>query len=188
VKFATGVRRVCADGVARLGLRPFQIRREDLPGSIEHELLCGQDSVANENADGMAGHADFLRGREHRQASSVFDRRLVAGDALGATVTADTLRTPGVTEGCLRAHAVQRCSDVFVGPTCTHLTNDIVDLDGISHCVLARLRLANPELGVLSAAPMDHDDHFTLVVVDINNDLLDQCADESLFCPHLRRR
>jgi hypothetical protein len=71
-------------------------------------------------------------------------------------------------------HAIQRGGDVLVRPLGAHLAYDIVNLGGVSHHVLARLWLADPQLGVLPTSPVDHEHDLTLVVVHVDDDLLNQ--------------
>ena len=88
----------------------------------------------------------------HEDASSRRGYGLVTRNALGAAIVSDAFRAPRMAEGRLRSHAIQRRRDVLVGPAGAHLADDVVDLDGVVHHVLARLRLANTRLRMLAAA------------------------------------
>jgi hypothetical protein len=45
----------------RLDFRAFEISRENLPGSVEHNLSGGQDAVLNQHADDMTSHSERSR-------------------------------------------------------------------------------------------------------------------------------
>ncbi len=50
--------------------------------------------------------------------------------------------------------------------------------------MLAGLRLADPQLGVLTALPMDYQDHLAGHFVDVDDNLLDQSPYQALAAPH----
>ena len=59
-------------------------------------------------------------------------------------------------------------------------------LFGCAATMLAGLRLADPQLRVLAASPMDRQDHLACCLVDIGNDVGDQGAQEPLAYAHRR--
>jgi hypothetical protein len=55
-----------------------QVRCENLPGSVEHVLFCGQTFVPNQLANDVAADADLAGGLDHREAVPILQGGLVA--------------------------------------------------------------------------------------------------------------
>src|SRR5258708_9822639 len=144
---------------------------KDLPWSVEHVLLCRQDSVANQLSNYVTGHACFFRGLDHGEPRAILDRRLVARNALRAAIAADSPRVPSMTKRRDGAHPIERGGDVVVRPTRAHLSNHLVDFNGVAHRVFAWSRLANAKLRMLSAPPVNHEYNFATRVVNVDHHL-----------------
>jgi len=74
---------------------------------------------------------------------------------------------------------------VFVRPASAHLANDLIDFGGIAHGVLATPRLLNTYFRMLATAPMNHKYDFAVRLVDVDHNLFDQRANQSLFRAHI---
>jgi hypothetical protein len=85
------------------------------------------------------------------------------------------------------AHPVEGGGDVLVRPSSGHLSDDSLGLSWCSFSMLARSRLANADLGMLSTAPMDHEHDFGGGGVEVHDDLLYDRAHESLLDACIRR-
>src|SRR5450631_1269716 len=97
---------------------------------------------------------------------------------------ADTARSPGLTLTSGHPHAVQRCRDVLVRPPASHAAYDGQRLLRCMAAVLAGSRLADAQLGMLTALPVDDEHDLTSLRIDIYDDLSDQRPYQSLARPH----
>jgi hypothetical protein len=78
------------------------------------------------------------------------------------------------------AHTVQRGGDVLIRPPARHALDNGEGFFGSAATMLAGFWLAYPQLGMLAAAPMNRENDLTRRVVDIGNDVGDECAQEPL--------
>ena len=85
-------------------------------------------------------------------------------------------------------HPVQRRGDVLVGPARRHAAHHRQRLLGRAAAVLAGFGLADPQLRVLAAPPVDHQDDLARRLVDVGDDVGDQGAHEPLAGAHGRAR
>src|SRR5208283_198052 len=74
------------------------------------------------------------------------------------------------------AHAIQRRRDVLVGPSGRHAAHDRQGFAGRLASMLAGLGLADTELRMLPAAPMDRENHVTGRFIDIGDYIHDESA------------
>src|SRR3954447_21793731 len=87
---------------------------------------------------------------------------------------------PGLTLSCAHAHPVQRCRDVFIRPPGGHAPHDGQSFLRRTAAVFAGLRLADAQLRMLAAAPMDRKDDLARVLVDVGDDVRDKGAQKLL--------
>ena len=86
----------------------------------------------------------------------------------------DTVRRPGFTLAGGQAHPIERRGDMLVRPTAGHAAHDCQCIVSCRATVFTRLWLANPQLRVLAAPPMDREHDVTHRIVDIDDDIGDQ--------------
>ncbi len=98
----------------RLDLRAFEIGRENLPGRIGHDLVGGQDAVANQRADRVTCDAEPPRGVQHREARIILHRRLVPRDASFAAMVSDTAAIPGIPLAGRQSESVEGDRDLGI--------------------------------------------------------------------------
>ena len=94
-------------------------------------------------------------------------------NAVGLAQRADTAGRPGLGLAGAKAHPIEGGRYLLVGPATGHGPHHRDGLLRGAAAVLAGLRLANPQLGVLTTLPMDHQDHLAGGFVDVGDDLLD---------------
>ncbi|AHE55630.1 hypothetical protein [Sphingomonas sanxanigenens] len=73
---------------------------------------------------------------------------------------------------------------MFVGPTTSHVAHYRQSILGGRASMLARLRLANTQFGVLAASPMEREHDVTHLIVDVHDDVGDQRAQHLLAGTH----
>ena len=83
---------------------------------------------------------------------------------------ADTARSPRLALARADPHAVERCRDVAIAPAAGHAFHHSERLLGRATAVFAGLRLADAQLGVLTAPPVDRKDHLPRRLIDIGDD------------------
>jgi transposase len=154
----------------------LQIGGSDLIWSARHNLLGEEDAVLDQPADAVMRDAKRRRGFRHREPFAAFLGGTVGVDAIYPSHRADTVRGPGFSLPCRHAHPVQRRGDVLVRPATCHTPHHGERLLGCAAAMLAGLRLADPQLRVLAAAPMDRQNDFARRVVDIGNNVGDEGA------------
>ncbi len=154
----------------------LEVGGEDLPRSIEHHLPRGQDAVADEPADHVAGDVELSRGFEHRQTATVLHRGLVPRDAGFAAIASDTAPSSTCCPGrCVRPMTVERGRDVGVRPAGRHARGSVAPRPGRPLRVLPGRRAC--ARGASECCPprqwIDQHD-LARGVVDVDDDLLDQ--------------
>ena len=82
------------------------------------------------------------------------------------------------------SHPVQRRGDILVRPSGRHSPYYGERLVGRAAAMLAGVRLADAQLRVLAAAPMDRQDNLARRLVDIGNDIGDQGTQQPLARAH----
>lgn len=149
---ATGTTVASAQSFLHLGT--FEIRRENLPGSIEEDLSCGQDSGLDQSANGMTRDAGVSGGLNHGETPTVLDSRFVTVDPVVAAVRTHSLRTPRQSLARRDSHAIERGGDVFVAPLRRHVADDCIRLDRGPLRVLACCWLSDSKFRMLPTAPV----------------------------------
>ena len=162
----------------------LKVRGADLVGSARHDLLGGKEPVLDEAADPMVGDAELRGGFGHCQPFAVLLGGTVGMDAVHPPQRADTVRGPGLSLTGGHSHPVQRRGDVLVRPSRGHAPHDGEGLFGGAAAMLAGLRLADPQLRVLAASPMDRQDDLARRLVDVGNDVGDEGAKQPLWRAH----
>jgi hypothetical protein len=167
-------------------VHPFmlQVGGSDLVRSARHNLLGGEDAVPDQPSDAVARDAERRSGFRHRKPFAVLLGGTVGVDAMHPPQRADTVRGPGFSLASRHSHSVQRRGDIRVRPSGRHGPHHREGLLGGTAAMLAGLRLADSQLRVLAAAPMDCQHDLARCVVDISDDVGDQGAQKPLARAH----
>ena len=175
-----------ATGSADRRGHPFmsQVVGADLVGRARHNLLGGEDAVVNQPSDAVARDTEHCGGFGHREPVAVLRSGTVGMDTLCTAQRADTPRGPGFPMASRYSHPVQRRGDILVRPSGRHRPYYGDRLVGRTAAMLAGVRLADTQLRVLAAAPMDRQDNLARRLVDIGNDVGDQGTQQPLARAH----
>jgi len=160
----------------------------DLPRSPRHELCCRKRALSDQPMD--RGDVDPEPVRRLLRADCLGTRRgrIELGDAEPFPELADPQRRPGAAVLGPASHPVHRDRKLAVRQATAELAHD---LDRIG---LAVGRVAggppprNPRLAVATAHPVDRQDRFVGLLVEVDHDFLDQGAGQALLCPRAGRR
>ena len=168
------------------GNHPFvlQVGGSDLVRSSWNDLLGGQDTVLDQPPDAVMADAERRFGLRHRQPLAVLLGGTVGMDTVHPAHRTDTVRGPGFALTGRHSHPVQSCCDVRIRPASRHALHHRERLLGRATAMLARARLADAQLRVLTAAPMDRQDDLARRIVDIGDDVGDQRPHEPLARAH----
>ena len=153
-------------------------------GGAGYDLLGSEDAIFNEAPDPVVGDAEPRGGFGHCQPRPVLLGGTVGMNSLHPPQRADTVRGPGFSLASRHSHSVQRGGDILVRPSGRHAPHHGERLFGRAAAVLAGLRLADPQLRVLAASPMDRQDDLACRLIDIGNDVGDKGAQEPLARAH----
>jgi hypothetical protein len=156
----------------------------DLIGRAGHDLFSGKDAVLDEAADAMVRDVERHSSFGHRQPFTVLVGRAVGTDPMHAPQRADAMCGPGFSLTGRHPQPVQRRGDVRIRPSRRHASHHRERLFGGAAAMLAGLRLADSQLRVLAASPMDRQNDFPNRLVDIGNDLGDKGAEQPLTGAH----
>ena len=162
----------------------MQIRNLDLVRRTGNELLGRQLPILDETSDDMVGHPELLRGLRHSAPIAVLVGREVAVDPPLSASEVDPSGGPCIALPGTHAHPVERGGDVVVGPAAHHALYDGHGFVSGSPAMFATLQLADPQLRMLTASPMDRQDDLAGLVVDIGEDIGDQGAHDALAGTH----
>ena len=175
-----------ATGSADRRSHPFmsQVVGADLIGRARHNLLGGEDDVGQSASDAVARDTKHCGGFRHREPVAVLASGTVGMDTVCAAHRADTPRGSGFSMAGRYSHPVQRRGDILVRPSGRHRPYYGERLVGRTAAMLAGVRLANAQLRVLAAAPMDRQDNLARRLVDIGNDVGDQGTQQPLARAH----
>src|SRR5215470_13912131 len=150
---------------------------------VRHDLLAGQNSGLDELANLMMADTKLCSRVAECQPLAV----LVGGEAVNAMHAAqrpDTVRCPGLALAGRHSHSVQRCCNMFIRPSASHAAHDGECLLGCVTAMLAGSELADTQLGMLAAFPVDDKHDLSRRLVDVGNDLGDQRPHQSLARSH----
>src|SRR4051794_2396852 len=162
----------------------LQVVGADLVGSARHNLLGREDAGFNEAANAVVRNSERRGGLRHRQPFAVLLGRTVGMNAIHPAHRADTVRGPGFSLTGGHSHPVQGRGDVLVRPSGRHGPHHCEGLIGGAAAMLTGLRLADPQLRLLPAAPIDCQDDLAGRLVDIGDDVGDQGAQKPLARAH----
>src|SRR5262245_41029695 len=151
---------------------------------VRHNLLAVEDASLDELANLMMADTELCGGITQCQPLAVLLGGAVAVDAAYTAKRADAVRCPGLALAGRHSHSVQRRGDVLIGPSPCHAANDGERLLGCTTPVFPGSRLADAQLGMLTALPVDDEHDLPGRIVDIDDDLGDQCPHQSLARPH----
>lgn len=151
-----------------------------------HDLLGRKQPRFDSTPNFVAGNAQLRSGFQHGEPFAAgCTGRFIALDFVDTAQRADAVAGPALALASAHAHAVERGSDVSVGPACSHRADD-------GHClfrralgVLSRLRLADADLRMLPALPMDGELNFLRIFVGGCDNIFDQCAQKPLPEAHV---
>src|SRR6266699_2619350 len=151
---------------------------------VRHNLLAVEDASLDELANLMMADTELCGGIAQRQPLAILLGGAVAVDAAYTAERADAVRCPGLALAGRHSHSVQRGGDVLIGPSACHAAHDGERLLGCATPVFPGSRLVDAQLGMLAALPVDDEHDLTGRLVDIDDDLSDQCPHQSLARPH----
>ena len=141
----------------------------------------------DEGSHAVVTDAELRRGLGQREPLATLLGGAVSPDAVDAAQRADAVCGPGLTLPCAHSHPVQRCRDVFIRPPGGHAPHDGQSVLGRTAAVFTGLRLADAQLGMLAAAPMDREDDLARVLVDVSDNIRDEGAQKLLADASSRR-
>ena len=156
----------------------------DLVRRASDDLLCRQNSGFDQPADAMARNPTLLRGLSQGQPGPALLGGEIGVDTSHAPDRSDTVRRPGFALAGRQSHAVQSGGDVLIRPAGRHAADDGQGVVRGVTVVAARLRLAEPELGVLAALPVDDQNDLTRRFIDVDGDLVHQRSQQMLSGAH----
>src|SRR5262245_17669498 len=143
--------------------------------SVRYNLLAVEDASLDELANLMRADTELCGCVAQRQPLAVLLGGAVAVDAAYTAQRADAVRCPGLALAGRHSHSVQRGGDVLIGPSACHAAYDGERLLGRATPVLPGSRLTDAQLGMLAALPVDDEHDLPGRLVDIDDDLDDQC-------------
>ena len=162
----------------------LQVGSPDLVRSSGYDLVSTKDAVLDEPADAMVRDAEGRSGFRHREPLAVLLGGSVGVDAVHPAKRADTMGRPSFSLARGHSHSVQRRGDVLVRPSGRHAPHHGEGLFGGAAAMLAGLRLAHPQLRMLTASPMDRQDDLAHRLVDVGDDVGDKGAEQALAGAH----
>jgi transposase len=162
----------------------LKIAGPDLVRRARDNLLCRKDASLDQLADPVAGDPALLRSISQSKPSSILLGREIGVDTSDPADRADAVRRPGLTLARRQSHAVQSGGDVLIGPASGHGADHSQGVVRGVAVVTAGRRLAEPELGMLPALPVDEKNNLARLFVDIGGDLVHQRSQQLLAGPH----
>jgi len=162
----------------------LKIAGPNLIGRARDNLLCREDASLDQLADAVAGDPALLRSISQSKPSSILLGREIGVDTSDPADRPDAVRRPGLALARRQSHAVQSGGDVLIGPASGHGADHSQGVVRGVAVVTAGRRLAEPELGMLPALPVDEKDDLARLFVDIGGDLVHQRSQQLLAGPH----
>jgi hypothetical protein len=163
-------------------LRKLEMFGVNEPRSMRGDLSSGQYSVLDQRAHDVVRHAEFFRDLDHGEPPRALIRAWNAGFS---PIARHAFSVPRVAVPGAHSEAVESHRDLRVAPPSSHLSDEFASFDGCAPLVVTTLGLAYSQLGVLPAAPVDHEDDFARLFVDVDDDLLDECTHDALLRSHV---
>jgi transposase len=162
----------------------LEIGGADLIGRAWNNLLGGKHADLDQPSNTMACNPKVLGGFSHCQPGAVLLSGAIGVDAANPPDRSDPMSRPGLTLTRRQSHAVQCGGDVLVRPAGRHAADDGQSVVRSAAVMLARTRLAEPQLRVLPALPMDGENDLAGLFIEVGGDLVDQRSQELLTSAH----
>ena len=96
----------------------------------------------------------------------------------------NAMRCPGFALPGGHAHSIERRGDMLVGPTTGHAAHDRQSVFSRRATMFAGPWLADTQFGMLAASPMDREHDVARIIVDIDDNVGDQCSQQLLAGAH----
>jgi len=109
-------------------------------------------------------------------------------DSTHASNGSDAVRCPGLALAGGQAHSIERRGDMFVRPAAGHAAHDRQSVFGRCATMFTSPWLMDAQLGVLATTPMDREHDIARIIIDIDDDLGDQCPQQLLAGTHRNTR
>jgi len=109
-------------------------------------------------------------------------------DSTHASNGSDAVRRPGLALAGGQAHSVKRRGDMFVRPAAGHAAHGRQSVFGRCATMFTSPWLMDAQLGVLATTPMDREHDIARIIIDIDDDLGDQCPQQLLAGTHRNTR
>jgi hypothetical protein len=169
---------------------PFvsEVGRLDLIWGAGDDLLGREETLVDQATDGVIGDAQCRRGLAHGHPFAVLLCGAVGVDAMDPAEGTDPLCGPRFVLTGTHSHAVQRCGNVVIVPAPGHAPHYRQCLVRGPTAVLASSGFLDPQLRVLAAPPVDHQDDLACCIVDIGDNVFDQGGHEPVARAHARAR
>jgi transposase len=162
----------------------LQVGRPDLIRRTVNNLFGGKDTALDEAPDDVVGDAKRSSSLGHGEPFAVLFGRTVGVDAVHPAQRADTMGGPGLPLTSARADAVQSRSDFFIRPSACHAAHDGECILRRTTAMLPRSWLLHTQLRVLTSAPVYCEDDLSRRLINICDDIFNQCAYKPLSCTH----
>jgi transposase len=162
----------------------LEVGGADLVGRSSNNLLGGKHTSLDQPSNTMACNPAVLGGFSHCQPGAVLLSGAVGVDAANSPDRADPMSSPGLTLTSRQSHTVQRGGNILVRPAGRHAADDGQRIVRRAAVMLARARLAEPELRVLPALPMDGENDLAGLFIEVSGDLVDQRSQQLLTRAH----
>jgi len=109
-------------------------------------------------------------------------------DSTHASNGTDPVRRPGLALAGGQAHSIERRGDMFVRPAAGHAAYDRQSVFRRCATMFTCSWLPDAQLGMLAAAPMDCEHDIARIIIDIDDNLGDQCPQHLLTRTHRNTR
>ncbi|WP_306341415.1 2-oxoacid:acceptor oxidoreductase family protein [Sphingobium sp. Z007] len=166
----------------------FQVRGSDLVRRIGYNLVGREHALLDQSTDPMGSNPKLFGGFGQREPLSILFGGSVAVDFVDSAQRADTARCPGHALSGLHSHPVESGGNVCIGPPGGHGSNDGKGGFGRTLAMFAGPGFANAQLGVLATFPVDRQNDFTLLFIDVSDNISHEGAKELLTTTHVNGR
>ena len=185
-------KRVRVDSATRAtftGHRRFhRVRRQvvgpDLMRRAGNNLHCGKDAGFDKAPNRVVCDAQQLCRLRHGEPFAILFRGSIGMDSTHASDRRDAMRRPGLALAGGHAHSIERRGDMLVRPAAGHAAHDRQSVLRRRATMLASPWFADAQFGMLTATPMNREHDLTRLVVDVDDDVGDQCPQQLLSRTH----
>jgi hypothetical protein len=179
-------------GVTRAGFvshrrddpRVLEVDGPDLIGRTGDDLLGGQHAERDQAANAVGADVARLCGFAQCQPIAVLICRSIGADAPDTSDRAYPMCRPRLALSGRQPHAVQSGGDVLVGPAAGHAPDHRQGIVGGDALVLTRSGLAQSQLGVATALPVDCQNDLVACLIDVDGDVVHECPHQLLTRSH----